>query len=66
VDGRILNVLDIFEMLLPPILRPEIFPRSASVNPEPFGIVKDKNKIWKQRDKNKTKQNNMKIFAFFI
>ena len=41
VDGGILNVLDIFEMLLPPVLRPKIFPRSASVNSEPFGIVND-------------------------
>ena len=70
VDGGILNVLDIFEMLLVPVLIPKIFPRSASVNSEPFDIVNEikvlENKIWKQRDKNKTKQNNAKIFAFFI
>ena len=34
VDGVILNALDIFEMLLPLILRPKIFS-------QPFGIVKD-------------------------
>jgi len=41
VVGGILKVLDIFEILLPPALRPKIFPRSASVNSEPFGIVKE-------------------------
>jgi len=40
VDGGILNVLDIVKTL-PPIQIPKIFPRSASVNSEPFGIVKD-------------------------
>jgi len=56
---------DIFETL-PPILKPKIFPGSASVNSVPFGIVKDnKNKIWEQRDNNKNKT-TLKFLLFLF